>query len=183
MSSIRPVAKVQPGRSVEVAGVLLELFRRVVLRIDRQRDDEDVAADAIAEHLLHPHQVRGGPRTRARAAGEHEVDEDFPALDEVVVEAHRRPSCVRSGTFGKCRAHPLARAAPLAGAGARRFCRAPVSRRGPARPRRRRARSAPRNTQRLVVCAFDRVTGFMAPPRKCPSSRMSSCSRLWQWNT
>ena len=107
MSSMRPVANVQPGRASKVSRVLGEDFRRVVLRIDADRDDGDIAANPIAEHLLHARQVRGRPWTRARAAGEGEVDDHLAPLDEVVVEADR-PAVVRPQRHVReMLAHPL----------------------------------------------------------------------------
>src|SRR6185436_14856236 len=168
------------GTRVEIAGVLLEDGRRVVLRIDRQRDDEDIAADAIAEQVLHPRQVRGGPRTRAGAAGEREVDQDLLAFHQVVVEAHRPAVVCLQRQVRKVPPHAL---------GARRLAieRWRLRRRlgrdaGP--PGHQRAdRGHPEPRERMASVVHPDVFRLHGTTSKISIMRMSSCSRLWQWNT
>src|SRR5947199_268785 len=55
----------------------------------RDRVEEDVSPEPIPEELLDLDEVRGGDRARAvRAVRVHEIDDDLPIFDQVVVEAN-----------------------------------------------------------------------------------------------
>jgi hypothetical protein len=60
----------------------------VLFRFERERVKEDIFTDAIAQQVLHPHQVSGYRRTDTLTfCIEHVEDHDL-VFDEVVVELH-----------------------------------------------------------------------------------------------
>src|SRR6185436_3164258 len=75
----------------ELLGVGFQRFRRIALRIDRDRVQVDVAAGALAQHLLQLHHVGGFERAHVLAGGEDGVDRHLPALEHIVVEADLLP--------------------------------------------------------------------------------------------
>src|SRR5262245_45894593 len=77
------------GAGAERPGILLEPLGRIVLRVDRHRNHEDVAAHEVAELLLDLRHAGGRQRADVAAAGVDEADDDDLALDQVVVEPHR----------------------------------------------------------------------------------------------
>jgi hypothetical protein len=64
-------------------------LRRVVLWLQRDRDEEDILADPIAQHFLHADEVFRRQRADIVARGEEEVDEEDLALHHVIVEPQR----------------------------------------------------------------------------------------------
>src|SRR5262249_10342765 len=67
----------EPSRAgAEGFGILVEPLRRIVLGIDRHGDEEEVAADLLAELFFNLRQSRGGDRADVLAARIDEVDDD-----------------------------------------------------------------------------------------------------------
>src|SRR5262249_26819923 len=82
----------EPARAGAVSvGKFLEPLRRVVLRIDRHGDEEEVAAHLVAELVLHLCQPRRSDWADVRATRINEVDDDGLAFEQIVVEAHGLP--------------------------------------------------------------------------------------------
>src|SRR6185295_7445465 len=85
---LRAGQEVPAGLGVETAGEVLHLGRRV-LRIDREREEMDVFAEAVARPVLDSLERSGHRRTGARALGEHGADDDDFAVEKVAVEPMR----------------------------------------------------------------------------------------------
>src|SRR5437870_3232629 len=79
------------GPDVELLGVSLQRLGRITLGIDRDRVEEDVLANAVAEKLLHLNEPCRLERALVLAAGVDEVDRYLPALEQIVVETKGRP--------------------------------------------------------------------------------------------
>src|SRR6266700_3240659 len=80
-----------PGPDVELLGVSLQRLGRITLGIDRDRVEEDVLANAVAEKLLHLNQPCRLERALVLATGVDEVDRYLLALEQIVVETNGRP--------------------------------------------------------------------------------------------
>src|SRR5262245_43218901 len=83
-------AKQPAWPDVELLGGGLEHGGRILRGVDADRVEEDVAAHAVAEKLLHLVQPRRLERALILAAGVDEVDRDFLALEQIVIEMNRR---------------------------------------------------------------------------------------------
>src|SRR5262249_8266926 len=83
-------AKQPAWPDVELLGGGLEHGGRILRGVDADRVEEDVAAHAGAEKLLHLDQPRRLERALILAAGVDEVDRDFLALEQIVIEMNRR---------------------------------------------------------------------------------------------
>jgi len=80
----------QPARpDVKPVGIFLELFRRIALRIDAERHEEDIAPDRVAQPVLHLRQPRSREAANVRAVRVDEIDHHDLALDHVVIESQR----------------------------------------------------------------------------------------------
>src|SRR5712691_9637986 len=92
----------QPTRpGVELRCVRLEHLGRVVLRIDADRIEEDVLADAVAEDPLHLRELRRLERAAGAAVRVDEVDDDCLVLEQVVVETNNLSVLRGQGNVGK----------------------------------------------------------------------------------
>src|SRR5207302_1322765 len=95
----------------------MKLFRvgferpgRVLLRLDSDRVEEDVAPKAVAEKLLHLHQIRRDVRADPLALRVHKTDDHNLVADQVVEEAHPFAFVRREDDVGEItRADGLAR--------------------------------------------------------------------------
>ena len=83
----RNAGEKQPaGTGAERLGVLLHLVGGVVHRIDADRIEEDVLADAVAKSILQLRHSRRRDRADIPAAREQEADDEDLVLDQVVIE-------------------------------------------------------------------------------------------------
>src|SRR2546427_3061937 len=79
------------GSDMELLGIGLQRLGRITLGIDRDRVEEDVLANAVAEKLLHLDQPCRLQRALVLATGVDEIDRHFLALEQIVVETKGRP--------------------------------------------------------------------------------------------
>ena len=66
--------------------------------------DEDVAAHAVAQQVLHLAQVLADDRAGLGAAGEEEVDQDHAVVDQIGIEAEGLPVLVDHRRVGDAHA-------------------------------------------------------------------------------
>src|SRR5215210_1442968 len=91
-----------PARTrLEAGRVLLELGGRVVHRVDADREEVDVLAEAVAEPVLDLREVGAHDRAGAGAAREHEVDDHDLAAEEIAVQAPGLPVLVDQGDLAE----------------------------------------------------------------------------------
>ena len=85
---VRPASgQERPARgSAESAGVVGEHLRRVVLRIDGERHEEDVAPHRIAEELLDGGEAGRLRRARVEALRIHRLEQDDAIAHDVAIE-------------------------------------------------------------------------------------------------
>ena len=96
---LRLAGQEQPaGTGPKRVRILLEPLRRIGLRIDADRIEEDVATHAVAQLLLQLGQPGRRQRTDILAGGEEKADDEDLVLDQIVIELQRLP--VLGNDFG-----------------------------------------------------------------------------------
>src|SRR6266852_1387042 len=79
----------QPARAhMKRTGVLVQYLGRILLRFKRNRIHKNVPPHPAFQDFLHLHQVSGDRYTDAFTFGIHEIDDHFPAFDQIIIKAH-----------------------------------------------------------------------------------------------
>ena len=84
-----PGQEIPPVELPEARGILLQRCWPVYRRVQRDREQKQIAADPVSQQLVHARKIRGGWAAAFLAARIDEIHEDRFAFDQVVVEADR----------------------------------------------------------------------------------------------
>ena len=81
--------QIKPSLFVAVlGGILFHHFRRIVIGINADRNDQNVFAHSITQVLVNLHEVQGSSGSYAGARGVHEINDDDMVLDHIIVKAN-----------------------------------------------------------------------------------------------